>query len=144
MSPVPIGPGGSPNLKVAGKGGVPSTLDQVSAVVLNVTVTDTSAFSCLTVFPTGFPPQPMVSNLNWASTQTVANLAVVALGSDGSVTIVNDHGQANVIFDVAGWVGSNLNSAGPEGMFHALTPSRLLDTRTGAGPLVRARRAPSG
>src|SRR5207237_22129 len=57
----PLGPGGSLDLTVTGVGGVPAS--GVTAVVLNVTVTDTSAPSFLTVWPTG-QPRPLASNLN--------------------------------------------------------------------------------
>jgi hypothetical protein len=128
----PVGPGASLTVKVAGQGGVPLDPTQVSAVVVNVTVVDTTAPSFLTIFPSGVQ-KPLVSNLNWVAGQTVPNLVTVALGSSGQVTIFNAAGQTDVIFDVAGWVGTSLNSSGRAGMFNALAPSRLLDTRTDPG-----------
>jgi hypothetical protein len=128
----PIGPGGTLSVQVAGRGGVPATA--VSAVVLNVTVTDTTAASFLTVYPTGVA-RPLVSNLNWAPGQTVPNLVTVALGQGGQLDIFNLAGSTDVIFDVAGWVGDSTNSTGPEGMFNSLTPARLFDSRSGFGPI---------
>src|SRR3982751_3115003 len=46
-----LGPGQAINVQLSGRGGVPST--GVGAVALNVTVTNPSASSYLTVFPTG-------------------------------------------------------------------------------------------
>ncbi|HEX6547509.1 MAG TPA: fibronectin type III domain-containing protein [Candidatus Dormibacteraeota bacterium] len=126
----PVGPGGELTVLVAGRGGVPAA--HVSAVVLNVTVTDASWFSYLTVYPTGIAP-PLASNLNWAPGQTVANLVEIPLGTGGEVSIYNSQGSADVIFDVQGWVGDNFNSAGRDGLFNPLSPSRILDTRTGNG-----------
>ena len=49
-------------LQVTGRGGVPAT--GVSAVVLNVTVTQADAISFLTVYPSA-EVRPLASNLNW-------------------------------------------------------------------------------
>ena len=57
----PWGPWSTRSVTVAGVGGVPA---DAKAVVLNVTVTDTTSSSYLTVWPAG-QPQPTASNLNW-------------------------------------------------------------------------------
>ncbi|HKF77599.1 MAG TPA: fibronectin type III domain-containing protein, partial [Candidatus Dormibacteraeota bacterium] len=64
----PLGPGQTLPLPVTGQGGVPALVNGagVSAVVLNVTVTDTTAASFLTVFPTG-TALPTASSLNWVA-----------------------------------------------------------------------------
>jgi hypothetical protein len=128
----PLGGGGTLTVQVAGRGGVPAS--GVSAVVLNATVTNTSASSFLTIWPHGFA-KPLVSNLNWVPGLTVPNLVTVALGQGGQLDIFNLAGSTDVIFDVAGWVGDSFNSTGPEGMFNPLSPVRLLDTRSGGGPV---------
>jgi len=101
---------------------------------LNVTVTDTTASSFLTVWPAG-TPLPGVSNLNWVAGETVPNLVEVALGAGGQVSLFNLAGMTDVVVDVEGYVGDSTNSSGPEGMFNGLVPSRLLDTRNGIGAL---------
>src|SRR5216684_3041320 len=53
-----LGPGGSLNVQVTGQGGVPSS--GVSGVVLNVTVTNTTTPSYLTVWPAGLS-RPLAS-----------------------------------------------------------------------------------
>ena len=70
----PLGPSGTRDVQVTGAGGVPSS--GVSSVVLNVTVTDTTSDSFLTVYPTG-ESLPNASNLNWIARQTVPNLVTV-------------------------------------------------------------------
>src|SRR5207245_1239764 len=60
-------------VQVAGQGGLPAT--GVSAVVLNVTVTDTTRASYLTVWPDG-TTRPVASDLNWVAGQTAPNLVV--------------------------------------------------------------------
>jgi len=129
----PIGPSSSLSVQVAGRGGVPAS--GVSAVVVNVTVTNTSASSFLTVFPTG-TARPLASNLNWMPGVTVPNLVTVGLGTGSREDVFNLSGTVDVIFDVAGWVGDNTNSSGPVGMFNSVTPARRFDTREGFGPLV--------
>ncbi|MEP6753070.1 MAG: CAP domain-containing protein [Candidatus Dormiibacterota bacterium] len=125
----PLGPGTTLNVPIAGQGGVPLT--SVSAVVLNVTATNTTAPGFLTVFPAGVA-LPAASNLNWVAGQTIAKLVTVGLGS-GAVTAYNPRGSADVIFDVAGYYSTPDVSPGPDGLFNPLVPARLLDTRTGTG-----------
>ncbi|HEY8745862.1 MAG TPA: hypothetical protein VIU62_22470, partial [Chloroflexota bacterium] len=79
----PFGAGTARAVQVTGLGGVPST--GVSAVVLNVTVTDTSASSYLTVYPSCAGSPPNASNLNWIAGKTIANRVMVPVGSDGKV-----------------------------------------------------------
>ncbi len=94
-----LGPHGSIAVTVAGVDGVPSN---ATAVVLNVTVTDTTASSYLSLYPSG-TTQPTISDLNWAAGKTVPNLAVVEAGSGGQVVVFNDSGSADVVIDVVGW-----------------------------------------
>jgi len=89
------------DLKVTGKADVPTS--GATAVVLNITATETAANSHLTIWPTG-QPKPTVSNVNFAAGQTVANLVVVKLGTNGSISIANNAGTTQVIADVAGWI----------------------------------------
>ena len=75
-----------------------------SAVVLNVTVTDTTGQSYLTVWPDG-ANQPTASDLNWVPGLTVPNLVVVKVGSNGKIDLFNPAGSTDVIIDVVGWYG---------------------------------------
>jgi len=126
----PVGPNSTRDIQVTGQGGVPAT--GVSAVVLNATVTNTTAPSYLTVFPTGFT-QPTASNLNWTGGVTVANLVEVAVGDAGQDTVYNAYGNTDVVFDVAGWVSIPGGTATPDGLYNPLVPARILDTRFGIG-----------
>lgn len=129
-----VAAGQSRDLQVTGAGGVPGS--NVSAVVLNVTVTDTTAGGFLTVYPSG-TTKPLASNLNWAAGTTVPNLVTVKLGSNGKVSLFQSGpGTAQVIVDVAGYyVGGTPTKVG---MFVALDPSRVLDTRTTGKVAARA------
>ena len=74
------------------------------AVVLNVTAVNPTGNSYLTVFPDG-AGQPLASDLNFSAGQTVPNLVVVRVGSNGVVDIFNAAGATDVIADVVGWYG---------------------------------------
>ena len=78
---------------------VPAT---ARAVVLNITVTNTSAASYLSAWPDQ-SPRPLASDLNWTVGETLASLAVVELSSAGTVDLYNAAGTTEVIVDVAGW-----------------------------------------
>jgi outer membrane protein assembly factor BamB len=117
-------------VQVGGSGGIPSS--GVSAAVLNVTVTDTTAASYLTLYPGG-ASWPTASNLNWAPHRTVANLVEVALGPDGSVNLFNAAGSADVVIDAQGWVQSATSTAAYGSYLNPMAPFRVLDTRDGTG-----------
>jgi hypothetical protein len=110
---------------------VPAT--GVAAVVLNVTATNATASSYLTVFPTG-APRPTASNLNFLAGQTVPNRVVVKVGTAGKVTIYNLTGNTDVVADVGGWFTDAASTAGGS-VFYGITPARILDTRSGGGPI---------
>jgi hypothetical protein len=119
-----IGQGGSQDVQITGRNGVPAT--GVSAVVLNATVTEPTQPSFLTVWPTAFP-RPTVSNLNYVPGETVPNLVTVALGVGGKVSVYNNTGSTHAVFDVVGYYSS---VPGPDGTrVHMITPARIMDTR---------------
>jgi hypothetical protein len=86
---------------VGGLVGVPVLAD---AVVLNTTVTNTSTWSHLTIWPAGQPRQT-VSSLNWAPGDTIPNAVTVKLGTAGKISVFNAYGNVDVIIDAAGWFG---------------------------------------
>jgi hypothetical protein len=98
-----LGPNSSLSLQVTGRGGVPA--GGVGAVFLNLTVTQPTAPSHLTVYADG-SARPATSNLNFRPDQTIANLTVARIGAGGRVRIYNLAGQTHVIADVAGWFGT--------------------------------------
>ncbi len=110
------------NLAVLGRGGVPPS--GVGAVVINVTVTAPTTNSYLTVYPSG-AARPTASNLNFTGGQTIANLAIVPVGTNGKISLYNNAGQTQMLVDVLGWFTDAAD-------FVAFSPARLLDTRAGA------------
>ena len=121
----PIGPDGVLAFNVLGKGEVPS--GGVSGVVMNVTVTQPSAASFLTVYPGNVTSPPVASNLNYLPGMTVPNLVVVRVPSGGVVKFFNRFGTVHVIADVVGYYDNDKSTE--EGRFVAVKPSRAFDSR---------------
>jgi hypothetical protein len=97
----PVGAGGTVALQVTGRGGVP--VSGVSAVVVNVTVTAPTSFGYVTAYGDG-TARPTASNLNFVAGQTVPNLVIAPVGTNGKVALYNGSGgTAHLIADVAGW-----------------------------------------
>ncbi|MDQ1421600.1 MAG: hypothetical protein QOJ52_3562 [Acidimicrobiaceae bacterium] len=120
------------DLVVAGAGGVPAT--GAAAVALNVTVTSPTCQSWLTVFPTA-AAVPASSSLNYGDSKTVANLVVVGIGTGGKVSFnvpAACSGGVQVVADVEGWFTAPTATPAVGG-YTALTPARVLDTRSGLG-----------
>ncbi|MCL4449200.1 MAG: hypothetical protein M1483_00440 [Actinobacteria bacterium] len=88
------------SVQMTGVGPIPSV--GVQAVVLNVTVTNTTKPSFLTVWPSG-ASQSTVSSLNWLANQTIPNFVTVGVGSNGQVNFYNHAGACDIAVDVVGW-----------------------------------------
>ncbi|WP_405365324.1 right-handed parallel beta-helix repeat-containing protein [Kitasatospora sp. NBC_00039] len=115
---------GTVDLQVAGVAGVPAT--GVTAVTMNVTVTEPTQAGHLTVYPHG-DVAPNASNLNWAAGRTIPNLVTVPV-NDGKVSFYNaSGGTVHVIADLAGYYSAKGD------LFHPQGPARLLDTREPVG-----------
>lgn len=124
-----LGPHGTLSLQVAGRGGVPQW--GVAAVVLNVTATNVSSHSFLTVFPSA-GVRPTASSLNMTPGWTGANSVTVGLSGLGQVDIFNNAGTTDVIVDVMGFYASDNSmvlrmSIG--GTYTPVVPLRLFDSR---------------
>ncbi|MGZ4679460.1 MAG: DUF1501 domain-containing protein, partial [Ilumatobacteraceae bacterium] len=126
--------GESINLQVAGRGGV---VGSPQAVALNVTVTGPTAGSFLTVWPSG-ETRPFASSVNMVPGQTVPNMVLARVGSNGMVSIFNNTGSTDVVVDVLGCFHADAS-----GRYVALGPRRVLDTREGLGaPLALVGQTP--
>ncbi|NMM24950.1 MAG: M4 family metallopeptidase [Phycicoccus sp.] len=126
-----VGPGGQVTLTVPG---LPAG---TTAVVLNVTATNPSAASYLTVYPAG-QARPTASNLNFVKAQTIPNLVIVRVGAGNKVTFFNAAGTVDIIADLAGYYAPGAGVG-----YSAVSPTRVMDTRTGTGA-ARAKVGPGG
>jgi hypothetical protein len=112
----PAGPYGAPalaagvprNFTLTGQCGIPTA---AAAASLNVTVTNTQGPGFILIYPQG-GSQPTVSTLNYVAGQTIANAAVVPLGTGGGITVIAGVSGTDLIVDANGYyapagVGAN-------------------------------------
>ena len=121
----PVGQGATLQVQITGAHGVPAS--GVEAVVLNVTVTNTTTSSYLTAYPSD-ATRPTASNLNWVGGQTIPNRVTVKVGSTGAIKVYNYAGGTDVVIDVNGYFTAPGNAAAGF-QYYPLTPYRILDTR---------------
>ena len=104
--------------------GEPTVVPIPESVVLNLTATNGTKQTYLSVYP-GRAQRPFASNLNAAPGQTVANLVQARLSDDGHLEIFNADGFTDVVADLAGYHRG--------GEYFPTDPVRLVDTRSGVG-----------
>ncbi|MBT2478799.1 PKD domain-containing protein [Streptomyces sp. ISL-94] len=116
---------GTTKVKIAGNAQIPAG---VTAVALNVTVTNPATAGHIRVYGSG-GPRPTTSNVNFAAGQTVPNMVIVPVGKDGSVELYNSgEGSVDLIADVTGYFTRTKSSG-----YTPLNPARLVDSREGLG-----------
>ncbi len=105
----------------------------VSAVALNVTVTDALGPGYVSLYSFDAPTRPLVSNLNYVPGPPLANSATVTVPFDGLVNVYAHGNSAHVVLDVVGWYADASGYEMQPGGYHPLAPSRIVDTRLGQG-----------
>ncbi len=112
---------------VAGRGGVPATATAVTGI-LTVTGSTSGGYVALGPLATA---TPSTSTLNFPSGDTRATGVTVTLGAGGTLSAVfrGSGGTTALVFDVTGYFTPDTSGA----TYVAMTPVRLLDTRTGNG-----------
>jgi hypothetical protein len=121
-------PGQTLTITAAGLGAIPAS--GISAIIMNLTVTNPSANNdYLTVWPTG-SSIPTASVINFNANQTIANRVAVELGSSNEISIYNPFGTVDIIVDVNGWFASTTNNTGFT--LNTVNPTRVCDTRNSA------------
>jgi hypothetical protein len=115
--------------------GVPSS--GVSAVVINLTVTNATAGGYVTTWAAD-KSQPGTSSLNFGGGDTRGNRVIVPVsttGTPGQISVAgafSPAGSTDVIGDVVGWFTDG-TGAGTGSLFSGVSPGRLCDTRAGSG-----------
>jgi len=103
------------------------------AYSLNVTVIPKGPLAYLTVWPAG-QPQPAVSVLNSLDGRVKANAAIVGAGNGDAVNVfASTATSTDLLIDIDGYFEAPAQNSLA---FYPLTPCRLVDTRTGTGPLA--------
>lgn len=118
---------------LAGLYGIPA---DATAVVLNITATESEGAGYVQAFPTGRAQPGTSSNVNLErSGQTIPNAAIVKLGDGGAVTLFTT-ASTHLVLDVSGaFVPATPLMGGfvaSEGRFKGIAPTRMLDTRPGS------------
>jgi YVTN family beta-propeller protein len=107
---------------------IPATAQAYS---LNATVVPHGPLGFLTTFPCG-QTQPLVSTLNSIDGRVKAVAAIVPAGTNGAVCafVTND---TDLVLDIDGYFVPATDTSALA--FYPVTPCRLIDTRSAAGPL---------
>ena len=124
----PLNPGEEVAVPVAGKAGVPGA--GAAAVAITVSVHSPTGPGYLKLWASG-AAMPNTSNVNFDANQTAGNYAVVPIGTDGQIKVLNAGagvGTTDVIIDVHGWVSALTDTQAP-GRYQPVTAQRLVDTR---------------
>lgn len=95
------------NFPLAGQCGIPLS---AGAMSLNITVTNTLGPGFILIYPQG-GAQPVVSTLNYIAGQTVANAAIVPLGTGGGVTVIAGVSGTDLIIDTNGYYGGSVQAS---------------------------------
>ncbi len=109
-------------------GGTTTVPENATAVVLNMTATNNSAGTHLSVWPTG-SPKPDASSLNLPANTTRPNLVTAVIGTGDQINIFNNSGTTHVIADVVGYFSADQAA----GLYEPTVPERIFDTRDGTG-----------
>ena len=117
-----LAPGGTLNLTVTGKAGVPTS--GAGSVILDVSSSGAASGGWLTTYPAGAtrPPAPQV---RFETARDATGLVVAKIGT-GGVVKVHSTASTNVMVDVLGWLPTTADHVG-------VTPARVLDSQTGLG-----------
>jgi hypothetical protein len=133
---VPFGASGTPGdngtitVQITGRAGIPSI---ATAVVLNVTATETTAPGFVTAYPAG-QALPLASNLNpERPKQNIPNLVTVPIGTNGQVNIFTLT-KADIVVDAFGYYTPAPSAKA--GRYIPVGPTRAYDSRTVRGPLA--------
>ncbi|MGI9645672.1 MAG: hypothetical protein ACR2O6_10220 [Ilumatobacteraceae bacterium] len=122
----PVPAGGAVTVDLT-SGGLPAT---ASAAVLNVTAVLPSATGWLTVWDGDGSP-PNASNVNYVVGSIVANQVIAGVDA-GKVDVFSSAGT-DVLVDLVGYMTGPSAPSDDAGLFVALSPGRLVDTRSQDG-----------
>ena len=126
-----LGAGEQFKLPIRGAGTVPNE-GAVTGVLMNLTVVSGASATFVSVQPEAFAGFPTTSNVNLRAGEVKANLVVVPVGADGTVSVFNERGSSHVIADVVGYFRAGIDDETRTGRIVPLaSPFRVFDTRSG-------------
>ena len=109
-------------VQVVGRAGVPPG---ATAAIVNLTATEGTGAGFVAAFPCG--STPLVSSLNFAAGQNIANAAIVKLAPDGTMCL-RSNAAVQAVVDIAGYLTSATAIV-------PVDPVRVADTREDAAPV---------
>lgn len=121
-------------LPIAGRNGIPA---DASAVVANITAVQGAGKGFITAFQGDMLPigDNLTSNVNYKKKEDRANLALIALAGDGSLSLYNGSPTAvDLVVDITGYYVGGTPSA--DGSFVPSSPFRIFDSRPPNGDLA--------
>jgi hypothetical protein len=124
------GPASTTTFNALGVGGVPG--EGVSALLVDITAISPTAFTYLVVWPDG-SAKPVTGNLYPTPGNVLSTTAVIPVGDSGKLNVYNESGNTHVLIDVHGYFSSTASDAPGRGGFVPVSPTRLVDTRSGLG-----------
>jgi hypothetical protein len=130
--PIPTGwvahrPANGESVKVELPAGFDVPTTGVSALVVNVTATESGGPGYLQALPTGSQPG-QTSTVNYITGETAATHAIVPLGSDGTISVFTSN-TSHIVVDVMGYITGDTAPPSSAGLFVPIGPSRYYDSR---------------
>ena len=115
----PINAGEEATFAVWGTNGNCTIPNTTTGIVANVTISNPTSSSFLTVYPAD-APRPFTSNLNWTpGVAPTPNMISVAVSASGAIKVFNNAGTVDVILDIMNYfvsaAGGAQGPAGPPG-----------------------------
>ncbi|MGZ4739072.1 MAG: hypothetical protein ACXVLM_07535, partial [Ilumatobacteraceae bacterium] len=123
MPKVMVGPSNVLQVQVSSLTGL-TPASGISAVSLNVAVTNPAADGFVTVYDCG--TRQLVASLNYVAGQTVSNAVLAPVSATGAVCFYS-MSPTDLVVDINGWMATG-------SAFTAVSPSRVFDTRPGESP----------
>lgn len=131
--PVPSGwvahkPAVGESVRVDVPAGIGLPTSGVSALVVNVTATESGGAGFLQALPTGSSPG-QTSTVNYVAAQTSATHAIVPLGAGGTISVFTSN-TSHIVVDVMGYITDGASEASRAGLFVPIAPDRFYDSRS--------------
>ncbi|TMB93958.1 MAG: fibronectin type III domain-containing protein [Chloroflexi bacterium] len=127
-----VAAGSTTTVPVLGQGDVPAA--GVANVLLNVTATGATGAGAVALRPSGGSATG-ITTLGFAAGQTTANRAIVAVPTNGAISVVDTGAAATVHIDVLGWFTDGSDATALGSLYSAVSPARLLDSSAQGGPV---------
>jgi hypothetical protein len=112
-------------VEVPADSGVPAS--GVSALVVNVTATESSGPGFLQAIPTG-STTGSTSTVNYIANQNAATHAIVPLGADRTISVFTSS-ASHIVVDVMGYITDATAPSTSSGLFVPVPPDRYYDSR---------------